>query len=68
MSDALLDAAETAVPIETASESDLAVALERLGGQAAGLILLRRHVASRPAEPLLASAPATRPGGAGVIT
>jgi leucyl aminopeptidase len=37
MSDALLDAAETAIPIQVVTEADLAGALERLGGQAAGL-------------------------------
>jgi leucyl aminopeptidase len=37
MSDALLDAAETAIPIEAVTEAELAAALERLGGQAAGL-------------------------------
>jgi leucyl aminopeptidase len=37
MSDALLEASETAVPIEPVLDADLAAALERLGGQAAGL-------------------------------
>jgi leucyl aminopeptidase len=37
MSDALLEAADSAVPIETVAEADLAAALERLEGQAAGL-------------------------------
>src|SRR5215472_14040331 len=37
MSDALLEAAETAVPIETVLEAELASTIERLGGQAAGL-------------------------------
>ncbi len=37
MSDALLDAAETAIPIEVVAEAELATALEKLGGQAAGL-------------------------------
>jgi leucyl aminopeptidase len=37
MSDALLEAADSAAPIETVAESALAAALERLGGQAAGL-------------------------------
>jgi leucyl aminopeptidase len=37
MSDALLETAETAVPIETVDEAGLAAVLERLGGQAAGL-------------------------------
>jgi leucyl aminopeptidase len=37
MSDALLEAADSAVPIETVAESDLAAVLESLGGQAAGL-------------------------------
>jgi leucyl aminopeptidase len=38
MSDALLDAAQTAIPIEAVSETDLAAVIERLGGQAAGLV------------------------------
>ena len=37
MSDALLDASETAVPLQAVAEADLAAALEALGGQAAGL-------------------------------
>src|SRR5512136_439212 len=37
MSDALLEAADSAVPIETVAEGELSAALERLGGQAAGL-------------------------------
>jgi leucyl aminopeptidase len=37
MSDALLEAADSTVPIETVAEADLAAALERQGGQAAGL-------------------------------
>jgi leucyl aminopeptidase len=37
MSDALLEAADSAVPIETVAEADLAAALERLEGQSAGL-------------------------------
>ncbi|MGZ3365975.1 MAG: leucyl aminopeptidase family protein, partial [Caulobacteraceae bacterium] len=37
MSDALLDAANAAVPIQALTEASLAAALQALGGQAAGL-------------------------------
>ena len=37
MSDALLDAAEAAIPIEALTDTGLAAAIDRLGGQAAGL-------------------------------